>query len=113
MYLWAFLITAAAGLVAGVVAIAVGEWLLRRRRGSAIGLRWACFGTGTLGAFLLVGGFMFPQLRGRTPPQDGVAFTPNPFTDPFVECSRKNGGVVYAASSWMSLNPSSYSCGVK
>ncbi|NLI86181.1 MAG: hypothetical protein GX440_12510 [Propionibacterium sp.] len=84
MYLWAFLITAAAGLVAGVVAIAVGEWLLRRRRGSAIGLRWACFGTGTLGAFLLVGGFMFPQLRGRTPPQDGVAFTPNPFTDPFV-----------------------------
>ena len=30
-----------------------------------------------------------------------------------VECSRKNGDVVYAASSWMCLNPSSYSCGVK
>ena len=30
-----------------------------------------------------------------------------------VECSRKSGGVVYAASSWMCLNPSSYSCGVK
>ena len=31
----------------------------------------------------------------------------------FLECSRKNGDVVYAASSWMCLNPSSYSCGVK
>ena len=30
-----------------------------------------------------------------------------------LECSRKSGGVVYAASSWMCLNPSSYSCGVK
>ena len=30
-----------------------------------------------------------------------------------LECSRKNGDVVYAASSWMCLNPSSYSCGVK
>ncbi len=30
-----------------------------------------------------------------------------------VECSRKSGGVIYAASSWMCLNPSSYSCGVK
>ena len=30
-----------------------------------------------------------------------------------MECSRKSGGVVYAASSWMCLNPSSYSCGVK
>ena len=34
-------------------------------------------------------------------------------TDGNVECSRKNGDVVYAASSWMCLNPSSYSCGVK
>ena len=84
MYLWAFLLTAAVGLVAGVVAITVGEGLRRGGRGSASGLRWACFGTGTLGAFLLVGGFLFPQLRGRTPPQDGVAFTPNPFTDPLV-----------------------------
>lgn len=30
-----------------------------------------------------------------------------------LECSRKSGGVIYAASSWMCLNPSSYSCGVK
>ena len=84
MYLWAFLLTAAVGLVAGVVAITVGEGLRRGGRGSASGLRWACFGTGTLGAFLLVGGFLFPQRRGRTPPQDGVAFTPIPFTDPLV-----------------------------
>lgn len=84
MYLWAFLITAAVGLVAGLVWIAVGEGLRRRGRGSASGLRWACFGAGTLGALMLVGGFMFPQLRGRTPPQDGVAFTPSPFTDPLV-----------------------------
>lgn len=83
MYLWAFLITAAVGLVAGLVAIAAGE-LRRRGRGSASGLRWGCFGTGTLGALMLVGSFMFPQLRARTPPKDGVAFTPNPFTDPLV-----------------------------
>ena len=84
MYPWAFLITAAVGLVAGLVAIVVGEALRRRGRWSASGLRWACFGTGSLGALMLVGGFMFPQMGGRTPPQDGVAFTPNPFTDPLV-----------------------------
>lgn len=84
MYLWAFLITAAVGLVASLVAITVGEGLRRGGRGSASRLRWACFGTGTLGALMLVGGSIFPQLRGRTPPQDGVAFTPSPFTDPLV-----------------------------
>ena len=35
------------------------------------------------------------------------------FADEDLECSRKSGGVIYAASSWMCLNPSSYSCGVK
>lgn len=84
MYLWAFLITALVGLVTGLMAIVMGEGLRRRGRWPASGLRWACFGTGTLGALLLVGGFMFPQLRGRTPTRDGVAFTPNPFTDPLV-----------------------------
>ncbi len=79
MYLWAFLITAAVGLVAGVVAIAVGEWLRRRGRWSASGLRWACFGTGTLGALMLVGSFMFPQLRGTHAPAGWCRVHTEPF----------------------------------
>ena len=53
----------------------------------------------------------------RTTPWAGrccsVTRSTTQWSRPPLECSRKNGDVVYAASSWMCLNPSSYSCGVK
>lgn len=74
----------AIGLAAGLVTMTAGERLRRQGRWSANGLRWVCFGTGTLGGLMLVVSFLFPQVRGRTPPRDGVEFTPIPFTDPLV-----------------------------
>ncbi|MHA6524734.1 hypothetical protein [Tessaracoccus sp. G1721] len=83
MYLWALLISAAAGCAAAVAALVVGEGL--RRRGSTAGwMRWAGLGTGVLGALFLIVGFASPRLRGRTPPPGAAEFTPIPFTDPVV-----------------------------
>ena len=83
MYLWAFLITGRGR---------AGGWTGGDRRGraapagarvserTAVGLLRNRYPRGAHAG----GGLMFPQLRGRTPPKDGVAFTPNPFTDPLV-----------------------------
>ena len=79
MYPWAFLITAAVGLVAGLVAIVVGEALRRRGRWSASGLRWACFGTGSLGALMLVGGVQVPSDEGTHAPAGWCRLHAEPF----------------------------------
>ena len=76
--------------------------------------RWQVDGVGEMrGEQLVALGFQARPIRGEVSEFLILARAALVECGVDLECSRKNGDVVYAASSWMCLNPSSYSCGVK